>query len=198
MNTYSPTIIANFIWPARNNILLRTIIFAICGSLLLTLSAKIKIPLEPVAVTMQVFVVLALSLAFGARLATASVLLYLAQGAAGLPVFTGTPEKGIGLAYMMQGSAGYLLGFLAAAAIVGWLSERGCSRSVFASAIAAMIGLSAIYIPGIVWLGMLLGWDKPILAMGFWPFIGADLIKAALAALLIPTFWHILNRGGRH
>ncbi len=194
MNTSSPATLAHSIWPITHQSLLRAIVFAAFGSLLLTLSAKIKIPLEPVAVTMQVFVVLALGLCLGAKLAAASVMLYLIQGAAGLPVFTGTPEKGVGLAYMLQGTGGYLLGFLFAAAIVGWLSERGFSRNIFLAMLAALTGLAAIYIPGLVWLGTLLGWDKPILAFGFWPFIGADLMKAALAALLVSATWHLIQK----
>jgi len=193
MITSSPATIANSIWPNNTNALLRGIVFAVIGSLLLTLSAKVKIPLEPVAVTMQVFVVLALGLVLGAKLATASVAFYLMQGAAGLPVFTGTPEKGIGLAYMLQGTGGYLLGFLLAAALVGWLSERGVSRNILLSGLAVLAGLAAIYIPGIIWLGVIFGWDKPILAWGLWPFIGVDLIKAALAAALIPACWRLVD-----
>jgi len=194
MNTSPSATLVNSVWPTRNQTLLRTILIAAFGSLILTLSAKIKLPLEPVAVTMQVFVVLTLGLSLGARLATASVALYLLQGAAGLPVFTGTPEKGIGLVYMMQGTGGYLAGFLLAAIIVGWLGERGFSRNIFLAAIAVVIGLAAIYIPGLAWLAVLFGWDKPILSLGFWPFIGADLLKAALAALLVPASWHLLQR----
>ena len=193
MNTSSPATIAHSIWPTGDRALFRAIILPTLGSLLLILSAKIKIPVEPVAVTMQVFVVLALGFCLGAKLAVASVVLYLIQGAAGLPVFTGTPEKGIGIAYMLQGTGGYLAGFVLAAAIVGWLSERGFSRNIFFAAFAALIGLAAIYIPGLTWLGILFGFDKPLLAMGLWPFIGVDLIKAALAALIMPASWHFVQ-----
>ena len=185
--------IAQSLWPS-DNALLRGAVFAILGSLLLIVSAKVKIPLEPVPVTMQVFVVLALGLTLGAKTATASVLLYLAQGAAGLPVFTGTPEKGIGLAYMLQGTGGYLLGFLLATAVVGWLADRGFSRNIFLAGVAVLVGLAAIYIPGVVWLGSLFGWDKPILAWGFWPFIVPDLMKAALAALVVPAAWKLTKK----
>jgi len=193
MNNSPNATIAQSIWPGSNAVV-RGIAFAVLGSLLLTLAAKVKIPFEPVPVTMQVFVVLALGLLMGARLATATVLLYLAQGAAGLPVFTGTPEKGIGLAYMLQGTGGYLIGFVLAAGIVGWLADRGFSRNIWLAAVAALLGLAAIYVPGVAWLGALFGWDKPILAWGFWPFIVPDLMKAALAALLIPASWHLIRQ----
>lgn len=188
------TTIAQSIWPGSTT-LLKGLVFAVLGSLLLILSAKTKVPIGPVAVTMQVFVVLALGLVLGARLAVATVLLYLAEGAAGLPVFTNTPEKGIGLAYMMGPTGGYLLGFLVAAGVVGWLADRGFSRSIPLAAVAALAGLVAIYVPGLVWLGALLGWDKPILAFGLWPFITVDLVKAALAALLVPATLRLVERG---
>ena len=189
------TTLAATLWPHENTVL-RGIVFAVVGSLLLTLAAKVKIPIEPVPVTLQVFVLLALALTMGARLAAATVLLYLAQGATGLPVFTGTPEKGLGLVYMLGGTGGYLIGFLIAATAVGWLADRGFSHRVVLSFIAVIVGLIAIYVPGLLWLASLYGWDKPILEWGFYPFIGPDLLKAALAACLVPATWRLLS-GGR-
>lgn len=181
-------------WPARGSTLAKNVTIAVLGSLLLTLAAKIKVPLEPVPVTMQLCVVLALSLAFGARLATATVLLYLAQGAAGLPVFTGTPEKGIGLAYMMGFTGGYLAGFLVAAAVVGWLADRGFSRNVLLSLFAAFVGAAIVHALGLLWAGTLLGWSKPLLPAFFWPFIGPDIVKAALAGLIVPAAWALTRK----
>jgi len=186
------------LWSADtpNGRLVRMVTLAVIGSLILAISAKIKIPLEPVHVTMQVFVILTIGATMGSRLAVATVLLYLAQGAAGLPVFTGTPEKGIGLAYMMGGTGGYLLGYVFAAYAVGWLAERGWDRSFFSAGAAMIVGVALIYIPGVLWLGGLFGWDKPILEWGLYPFIGADLLKAALAMAVMPIAWKLT--GKRH
>src|SRR5256885_9623717 len=117
----APTFIAAM-WPARTSAGLRFAALAVLGSLALTLSAKLQVPFYPVPMTMQSLVVLLIGLAFGWRLGTATVLLYLAEGLAGLPVFAGTPEKGIGLAYMMGPTGGYLVGFVLAAAFLGWLA----------------------------------------------------------------------------
>ena len=124
------------------------------GTLALALSAKIQIPFWPVPLTMQTLVVLLIGMAYGWRLGGATLLLYLAEGAVGLPVFAGTPEKGIGLAYMLGTTGGYLLGFALAAAACGALAERGWDRS-FARVVAAMlIGNAIIYSTGVLWLGL--------------------------------------------
>jgi biotin transport system substrate-specific component len=193
MNTTHNTTLAHSVWPG-SNALLRGVVFAILGSLLLAIAAKTKIAIEPVPVTMQVFVVLALGLALGAKTAAASVLLYLAQGAAGLPVFTGTPEKGIGIAYMVGPTGGYLLGFLLAAMFVGWLADQGFSSRIWTAALACLAGVALIYIPGVLWLCALFGFKQSIVMAGTWPFIVPDLMKAALAALLIPASWRLVKR----
>ncbi|MGB0682481.1 MAG: biotin transporter BioY [Magnetovibrionaceae bacterium] len=174
--------------------LTRGFLIAFAGSLLIWLSAKVQIPFYPVPMTMQVFAVLGLAMALGPKLGFATIALYLAQGAMGLPVFAGTPEKGIGLAYMMQGTGGYLVGYLMAGAALGWLAARGWDRNAFTAFGAMLIGVALIYIPGLLWLGALFGWDKPILAWGFTPFILGDLIKVALAACLLPYAWKLLGR----
>ena len=134
-------VLADMAWNAEGaSKWLRLAVLALAGTALLTISAKIKVPMWPVEMTMQTFVVLGLGMAYGARLGAATVLLYLAQGAAMLPVFTGTPEKGIGLAYMMGPTGGYLLGFVAAAWLVGMLAERGWDRSVVKTAAAMLMG----------------------------------------------------------
>ena len=189
----SPTLVST-VWPEGRSRLLRGIVIALAGAALLTVSAKIKVPMWPVPMTMQPLVVLGLGLVLGSRLAVATVLLYLAEGAAGLPVFTDTPEKGIGLAYMMGPTGGYLVGFLLAATFTGWLADRGWDRRAGTAFLAALGGLALIYIPGIVWLGTVIGWSKPVLALGFWPFVLGDLIKAAVIALAVPTAWRLLPR----
>jgi biotin transport system substrate-specific component len=133
-------------------------------------------------------------MAYGWRLGGATLLLYLAEGAMGLPVFAGTPEKGIGLAYMLGGTGGYLIGFVLAAALCGWLAERGWDRRFMTTALALLIGNIAIYVPGLLWVGRLFGWDKPILEWGLTPFLLGDLTKLLLAAIALPIIWRVLKR----
>ncbi len=175
--------------------ILVTIFLAVAGSLLIWASAKVKVPFYPVPVTMQVFVIMGLAAAYGFRLGLATILLYMAEGAAGLPVFTDTPEKGIGLAYMAGGTGGYLVGFVIAAAIVGWFAERGFDRNPFKLFAVMFAGSAVIFALGVVWLGILFGWDKPILEWGFYPFILPDLTKMALASCLIPAVRQLCSRG---
>ena len=123
--------IISVLWPPQGGATaFRAVILAACGSLLLTLAAKINVPFYPVPMTMQTFAVLVIAMSFGKRLGLGSVLLYLVEGAAGLPVFAGTPEKGIGIAYMMGPTAGYLLGFVLATMLVSYLAEKGWDRNV--------------------------------------------------------------------
>jgi biotin transport system substrate-specific component len=188
-----PTLIGT-LWPGETAKPLRWVVLAVLGTALLTLSAKINIPFYPVPLTMQTFVVLVIGMAYGPRLGTATLVLYLAEGAVGLPVFAGTPEKGIGLAYMMGTTGGYLLGFVLAAALCGWLAERGWDRRVATTALAMLLGNIVIYVPGLLWLGSLLGWDKPILEWGLTPFLYGDLAKLALATAVLPVVWRLVKR----
>ena len=170
------------LWPVRGTSkMLRAAILVFLGSALLTLSAKVQVPFYPVPMTMQTLVVLLVGMAFGARLGVATVALYLAEGAAGLPVFAGTPEKGIGLAYMMGPTGGYLLGFVHAAAIAGWMVER--RRDAAGLALAVVAGSIAIYGPGVLWLARFVGAGRA-LELGLVPFLGGDLLKAGLAFTL--------------
>jgi biotin transport system substrate-specific component len=157
------------------------IVLVLLGSALLTLSAKMQVPFWPVPMTMQTFVVLVIGMSCGARLAGATVLLYLCQGALGLPVFAGTPERGIGLAYMMGPTGGYLAGFLVAAILVGWLAERGWRRSILRIAVAAAIGHLVMLTLGTAWLATAVGWLRAW-QLGIEPFLLATVIKTALAA----------------
>lgn len=177
----------------KENAMVRNIILVVAGSIALWISAKIQIPFYPVPVSMQTLVVLMIGMAFGWKLGASTVLLYLAEGLAGFPVFVGTPEKGIGLAYMVGPTGGYLLGFVVAAAAVGWLAERGFDRSILLTAIAMLIGSALIYLPGVVWLGSVVGWDKPVLQWGMIPFLYGDVLKLVLAALLMPSLWKFLS-----
>ncbi len=189
-----PTLVAT-LWPvATRGRLLRGLVLLVAGTLLLTLSAKIKVPFYPVPMTFQTLVVLALGMAYGWRLAASTLALYLVAGALGAPVFAGTPEKGIGLAYMMGPTGGYLLGFIMAATLCGWLAERGWDRRVSSTIAALLLGNAVIYLPGLLWLGTLLGWDKPVLEWGLYPFILGDLLKLGLAAAALPFAWKLLRR----
>lgn len=181
------------VWPAGKNNELRRAALVVIGVCLLTLSAKFRIPFEPVPFTMQTFVVLALGMAYGARMALVTVGAYLALGAAGAPVFTGTPEKGVGIAYMMGTTGGYLFGFLISAGVVGWLAERGWDRSVVWTALAMVIGSALIYAPGVLWLGNVVGWDKPVLEWGLTNFLLSDALKVALAAAAMPLAWRFVR-----
>lgn len=170
----------------------------VAASLLLAASAKISMPFYPVPLTMQTFVVIGLALTLGPWRGLAAVLLYLAEGAAGLPVFAGTPEKGIGLAYMMGPTGGYLLGYVPAVAIGGWLAAHGWDRSPLRALVAALLSGAVIYVPGLLWLGTVIGFDKPVLQYGLYPFICGDVVKAALAAILFPAAWKALDgKAGR-
>jgi biotin transport system substrate-specific component len=190
--TLTPTL-AEVLWPSDTKAL-RAIVLALVGSAVLWASAKIQVPFYPVPMTLQTLAVLGLGMAYGWRLAFATLLLYLAQGAFGLPVFAGTPEKGIGLAYMMGPTGGYLLGFLLAATLCGWLAERGWGRNVATTALAMLLGNIVIYVPGLLWLGTLVGWDKPVLEWGLTPFLLGDATKLVLAALILPGLWMLLGR----
>ncbi len=194
------------LWPARDGTAaFRAAVLAVCGTLLLTLSAKISVPFYPVPMTMQTFAVLVIAMSFGKRLGLATILLYLAEGAAGLPVFAGTPEKGIAIAYMTGPTAGYLLGFVIATLLVARLAEKGWDRNVWTTMLAMTFGTILIFAPGILWLGVLYGWDKPILAWGLTPFMLGALFKIALAAVLMPLAWKVATglvtgpgNGNRH
>ncbi|TWG89938.1 biotin transport system substrate-specific component [Mesorhizobium sp. J18] len=167
-------------------------------SLLLAVSAKISVPFYPVPLTMQTFVVIGLGLALGPARGGAAVLLYLAEGVAGLPVLAGTPEKGVGLAYMMGPTGGYLLGYLPAVLLAGMLAVRGWDRHPVTAMTAALLAGAVIYVPGLVWLGLVIGFDKPVLEFGLYPFILGDIVKAMLAALLFPMAWKALKGKAGH
>ena len=188
--TYQP--LANVLINQENT-LARNVALAVAGSIALWVSAKVQIPFLPVPMTLQTLVVLIIGMAYGWRLGAATVALYLAQGAVGLPVFAGTPEKGIGLAYMIGPTGGYLVGFLLATMAVGYLAERGWDRNIFTTAGAMLIGNALIYIPGLFWLGSLIGWDKAI-QFGIQPFLLADLFKLVLAALFMPMIWNTVKK----
>ncbi|MET3520639.1 biotin transporter BioY [Mesorhizobium abyssinicae] len=166
---------------------------AIIGTLLLILSAKTKVVLGPVDISLQTLAVLLIASAFGLRLGVATLLLYMAEGAMGFPVFQGTPEKGIGVAYMLGSTGGYLAGFVVMAAIVGWAADRGWDRHPVKLFNAMLVGEVVMMAMGFAWLAMLIGAEKSW-QFGVVPFIVGDLIKVALAASLVPAVWSLLPK----
>jgi biotin transport system substrate-specific component len=189
--------LAALLWPDRADGslgILRKLILIALGTALLTLSAKINLPLPYVPMTLQTLVVLMIGAGYGWRLGSATVIVYLAEGAIGLPVFAGPVG---GLAPFIGPTAGYLIGFVPAAFIVGWLSERGWDRSVPLLFVAMAVGHIIILAAGLAWLavGMKLGFEKAWL-VGIAPFIAASVIKNALGAALVPAIRRVLDRRG--
>ena len=172
----------------------RQVLMVAAGILLLAVAAKIKVPMWPVPITMGTFAVLAIGAAYGARLGLVTILGYMIVGALGLDVFAGSSAQTFGLAYMMGGTGGYLVGYVLATVVLGALAQRGWDRSIGWMALAMLIGNAVIYLPGLAWLGQLYGWDKPILQWGLTPFLIGDVIKLALAAVLLPGIWKLIDR----
>ena len=162
----------------------KIIFLELVGTLLLTISAKIKIPFYPVPMTMQTFMVLFIGITLGPKIGLLTVSLYLLQGIFGLPVFAGTPEKGIGLVYFTGPTMGYLIGFLVAVYFAGSFKYDKGLINIF---LKLIFSVSFIYIFGLIWLGTLIGWDKPILKLGAMPFLLAELFKVSLLLFLTPT-----------
>ena len=165
----------------QNQKLIKSLITIILGSIILTISAKIKIPFYPVPMTMQTFVVLLLGVSFGYKIAITTVGLYLLEGILGLPVFSNSPEKGIGMVYFTGPTMGYLIGFLFASFFAGYLNFK---TSIFLIFLKLIFSVSFIYIFGVIWLGTLIGWDKPIIQLGVTPFLLAELLKILLLTFL--------------
>lgn len=186
-------VLMDALW-AKDGMRMRPLLLAFAGSLLLIVSAKFQVPFYPVPMTLQPLVVLLLGVVLGSRLGAATVLLYLAQGAAGLPVFAGTPEKGVGLVYMVGPTGGYLLGFALAAYVTGWLAERGFDRTRLGTALAMSLGMVVIYSLGLLWLGVFVGYNANLLHLGLTPFVLGDVLKIALATLSVPMLWSFLKR----
>ncbi len=172
----------------------RQVIMVAAGILLLAVAAKIRVPMWPVPITMGTFAVLAVGAAYGARLGLVTIVGYMLIGALGMDVFAGSSAEANGLTYMMGGTGGYLVGYVLATVILGLLAQRGWDRSIGWMALAMVIGNVAIYLPGLAWLGQLYGWDQPILAWGLTPFLVGDAVKLALAALLLPGIWKLVDR----
>lgn len=184
-------VLAERILPRRTAV--ADVLLILFGSLFIAALAQVRIPLQPVPITGQTLAVLLVGMALGARRGTLAVVAYLAMGAAGFPFFTGAQA---GLAYMAGPTGGYLAGFIVAAALVGWLAERGWDRNLGTTLAAMALGNLAIYALGVSWLAALVGGftgPSGSIALGLVPFLLGDVIKALIAALLLPTAWMMLN-----
>ena len=164
--------------------IIKLLFIAIIGSILITISAKIKIPFYPVPMTMQTFVILLIGITLGYKVGLATVTLYLLEGIVGLPVFANSPEKGIGILYFIGPTMGYLIGFLFAVYFAGLFKY---DKGLINTFLKLVFSVSFIYILGMLWLGILIGWDRPIFKFGAQPFLLAELFKILLLLVLTPT-----------
>jgi biotin transport system substrate-specific component len=174
-------------------------LLAVLGSVAIGVAAQFQIPFYPVPVTLQTLAVLIVGGAFGARLGAATVLLYIVEGVAGIPLFAGGTA---GPAVLAGPTGGYLWGFVVAAALVGWLAERGFDRKASTMLIATFLGAAILYVPGIAWLTSWLMQTKTMefgtalqaaLVGGLYPFILGDVVKAAIAGLGFPAAWTMVK-----
>ena len=182
MNT---SLLSDRLWPATG--LVRNAVLAIAGTLIVAAAAQVNVPMLPVPMTLQSLAVLMIGAAYGARLGAATLALYALEGAMGLPVFAQF-QSGVMLA-----SFGYVLGFIAAAYVVGYLAERGWDRSAPKMFAAMLLGAAVLYVPGLIWLSAWIGVEKAV-QFGLMPFILGDVVKAAVAALGFPAAWALLGR----
>ncbi len=182
------SLLSDRLWPAAGSGLARNVVLAVVGSLIVAAAAQVNVPMIPVPMTLQTLAVLAIGAAYGARLGAATLALYALEGAVGLPVFA-EMKSGI-----MLPSFGYVLGFIAAAYVVGYLAERGWDRSIPKMFAAMLLGAVVLYVPGLLWLGAWVGSASNAIAWGLTPFIAGDLVKAAVAACGFPAIWSLLGR----
>ena len=165
----------------QNNKLIKNAIIVFLGTVLLTISAKVKIPFYPVPMTMQTFVVIFLGMCFGYKLGLATVSLYLIEGIIGIPVFSNSPEKGVGMVYFTGPTMGYLLGFIIAVYMAG---KFNFNKNYLSNFIKIFFSVLPIYVLGLIWLGILIGWDKPIFKLGAQPFLLAELFKILILTII--------------
>ncbi|MDX1415870.1 MAG: biotin transporter BioY [Candidatus Promineifilaceae bacterium] len=176
----------------KQRVLLYELTLLLIGSLFIALTAQVSIRIGPVPITGQTMGVLLVGMLYGSKRGAATLLLYVIEGAAGLPVFAGGTS---GLTVLAGPTGGYLVGFIPAAFVVGWLAERGWDRSFGLTAVAMLIGNAVIYLFGLSRLGFLLGYEN-MLAYGFLPFWPGDLLKIIVAAGLLPAGWKLLDKLG--
>ena len=201
---HAPTLV-NAVLPTVSSAratVIRNVALAVVGSLILVLAAKIKVPFWPVPITLQTLAVLALGAAYGSRVGAATVALYIAYGLAGLPVFTNTPPVAAGPLYLVGPTGGFLMGFVAAAAVAGWAAARGASGTRLivgmVAADALMIGLGCLWLAlGAQMAGGVtgVGFAKAF-AYGVQPFLVGDALKVSLAICMAAAGWSAIERRG--
>ncbi len=179
-------LLVSHVWPVTG--LGRAAILAVLGSALVAIAAQINVPMLPVPMTLQTLAVLAVGAAYGSRLGAATLALYALEGAAGLPVFA---EMSAGI---MRPSGGYVIGFILAAGLVGWLVERGWGQNAFKLFGAMLLGAAVLYVPGLIWLSTYVGGMEKAVEYGLTPFIIGDIVKAAIAALVFPAAFMVLGK----
>ncbi len=187
------TVMVDVLWPPSAIGRLRDFILVLGGSLLVALSAQLEIPLTPVPITAQTFAVLLLAALYGSKRGTATMATYRALGIIGLPVFAGGTA---GIAHLLGPTGGYLMGYLPTAFVVGWLSEKGWDRRPWTTALSMIIGNAIIYLTGVAWLSRFVG-ERSVLEAGVIPFLPGDALKIALATVLLPAGWRIVERLAR-
>lgn len=160
---------------------IRPALLTLGGSLAIAASAQIQVPMQPVPMTMQSLVVLLIGIAYGPRLGAATVMLYLLEGLVGLPVFAGFKA---GPAALAGPTGGFLIGFVPAAALAGWLAARGWARNVWRSVATFVAGHAVLFASGVTWLGLLIGFERAVM-LGLLPFLPGTVVKAALGAALV-------------
>jgi biotin transport system substrate-specific component len=195
--------LAGHLWPASSMNWTRTILLAVLGSVLVAIAAQVSVPMLPVPMTLQTLAVLAVGAAYGARLGAITLALYALAGAAGLPVFANFQAGMFLPTGEIIATGGYIIGFIVAAGLVGYLVEKGWGANVFKLCAAMLIGAAVVYVPGLIWLvgwlGVMKGMDVTsaitvALTTGMLPFILGDIIKAVLAALAFPAAFSLLRR----
>lgn len=189
-------VLANAIGPREGTALrVKQIVLVVLGIVALAVAAKIKVPMfpSPVPITMGTFAVLTIGAAYGPRLGLATIMGYLIIGALGFDVFASSSAEKNGLAYMMGGTGGYLIGYVLATLYLGYAARRGLDRSVETMAGPMLLANVLIYVPGVLWLHQFTsGWEQTM-EWGLTPYLIGDLIKLALAALLIPALWKLVG-----
>ena len=178
----------------RDATLILKLVLVLVGIGLLVLSSKIKIPMIPVPMTMGTLAVLSIGAVYGPRLGLVTIIGYMLVGALGFDVFAGSSAEKFGISYMTGSTGGYLVGYVLAVAFIGWAARQGWDRSFCKMAAAMFIGNVIIYVPGLIWLAILYGWNEPILAWGLTPFLIGDLVKLGLAALVLPAIWRLMDK----
>lgn len=176
-------------------LMFRRLTLVVLGIFILTLFSKMKIPIwpSPVPINLATLSVLTIGLTYGPKLGLMTVFGYLILGTLGFDVFANSSAKVNGMEYMLGSTGGYLFGYLLATIALGFLARAGWDRNVFKIVLALIIGNALIYIPGIFWLAELYTWNKPILAWGLTPFLIGDALKILLAALVIPSMWKFIG-----